>query len=84
MLCFTWEVFFSGVNSSYTYRESFLIKLRNVLWNFLDSEFTSYIPVSLFGFMGTLSGEEEQILKPDRLVVKFHGYVNNCCKLVKP
>lgn len=50
---------------------------------FLDSEFTSYIPVSLFGFMGTLSGEEEQTLKPNRLVVKFHGYVNNCCKLIK-
>lgn len=48
----------------------------------MDSEFTSYIPVSLFGFMGTLSGEEEQTLKPDRLGVKFQGYVNNC-KLVK-
>lgn len=59
------------------------VHIENVLWNFLDSEFTCYIPVSLFGFMDTLSGEEEQTLKPDRLGVKFHGYVDNC-KLVKP
>lgn len=59
------------------------VHIENVLWNFLDSEFTSYTPVSLFGFMDTLSGEEEQTLKPDRLGVKFHGCVDNC-KLVKP